>query len=182
MSASIPPSAAADATSATPASLTDAEKNIHVSLTHEPLQLTSTVDRVRSPKAGAIVLFAGTTRDNFQDQPVKTLSYSAYVPLALRTILSICQSVKEKHGLLGIAVTHRLGDVGIGEESVHVAVSAPHRKAAWEAGEETLELVKERVEVWKMECFEDGAVWRSNKDGQRGVRMDIDETKADEGK
>jgi molybdopterin synthase catalytic subunit len=101
------------------------------------------------------------------------LSYSAYVPLALRTMLSICQSVKEKHGLLGIAVTHRLGDIGIGEESVHVAVSAPHRSAAWRAGEETLELVKERVEVWKMECFEDGGVWRSNKDGQRGTMVDV---------
>jgi molybdopterin synthase catalytic subunit len=105
------------------------------------------------------------------------LSYSAYVPLALRTMLSICQSVKEKHGLLGIAVTHRLGDIGIGEESVHVAVSAPHRSAAWRAGEETLELVKERVEVWKMECFEDGGVWRSNRDGQRGVRVTVAEEK-----
>jgi molybdopterin synthase catalytic subunit len=176
-----------------PAFLSDATTNIHVLLTRESLSLTNTVDLVRSPKAGAIVLFAGTccaprcilatetnrhllgtTRDSFQSQPVKMLSYSAYVPLALRTMLSICQSVRERHELLGIAVTHRLGDVGIGEESVHVAVSAPHRGAAWRAGEEALELVKERVEVWKMECFDDGSVWRSNKDGQRGEKVVAD--------
>jgi molybdopterin synthase catalytic subunit len=110
------------------------------------------------------------------------LSYSAYVPLALRTMFSICQSVKDKYGLLGIAVTHRLGDIGIGEESVHVAVSAPHRSAAWRAGEETLELVKERVEVWKMECFQDGGVWRSNKDGQRGMWVDVAGDKVANGK
>lgn len=70
---------------------------------------------------------------------------------------------------MSIAITHRLGRVDIGEESVLIAVSAPHRKAGWAAGEECLERVKDRVEIWKEEWFEDGGVWRSNRDGRAGV-------------
>lgn len=70
---------------------------------------------------------------------------------------------------MGISITHRLGRVDIGEESILIAISAPHRKAAWVAGEECLERVKDRVEIWKEEWFEDGGIWRSNKDGQAGV-------------
>ena len=72
---------------------------------------------------------------------------------------------------MAICITHRLGRVDIGDESVLVAVSAPHRKAAWEAGEECLERVKERVEIWKEEWFEGGGVWRSNRDGEAGVAV-----------
>lgn len=83
-------------------------------------------------------------------------------------MLSITQAIKEKHALTAIAVVHRLGVVPIGEESMVIAVSAPHRHAAWRAGEETLEECKEKVEVWKREEFggrEDGGVWRANRDG-----------------
>jgi molybdopterin synthase catalytic subunit len=62
--------------------------------------------------------------------------------------------------------------VGIGEESVHIAVSSPHRKSAWEAGEEALEEIKRKAEIWKMEVFQDGGVWRSNRDGEKGVRVE----------
>lgn len=75
----------------------------------------------------------------------------------------------EKHSLCGVSITHRLGRVDIGEESILIAVSAPHRKAGWDAGEECLERVKDKVEIWKEEWFEDGGVWRSNRDGQAGV-------------
>lgn len=75
----------------------------------------------------------------------------------------------EKHDLVGISITHRLGRVDIGQESILIAVSAPHRKAGWEAGEECLERVKDKVEIWKEEWFQDGGVWRSNRDGQAGV-------------
>lgn len=74
-----------------------------------------------------------------------------------------------EHNLVRIAIAHRLGSVDVGEESVLIAVSAPHRKAAWRAGEECLEKVKARVEIWKEEWFEDGGVWRANRDGAIGV-------------
>ncbi|KAF4632508.1 hypothetical protein G7Y89_g5619 [Cudoniella acicularis] len=151
------------------------EDSCYVALTHEHLDARSMMDRVRSPKAGAIVLFAGTTRDNFAGKPVKELQYTSYEPRALQTMLTICKSVKEKHSLTAIAMIHRLGVVPIAEESILIAVSSPHRQAAWKAGEEALEECKEKVEVWKKEEFGgEGGVWRANRDGAVGVRVDGD--------
>ncbi|EGR52518.1 uncharacterized protein TRIREDRAFT_54508 [Trichoderma reesei QM6a] len=149
------------------------EQGCYVALTHDHLDLQQAIDRVRSPAAGAIVLFAGTTRDNFAGKPVKELQYTAYNKLALRTMLSICKDVQAKHGLKGISMIHRLGTVPIGEESILIAVSSPHRQAAWRAGEEALEACKERVEVWKREEFEgEEGVWRANRDGAVGQKVE----------
>ncbi|KAL2261555.1 hypothetical protein VTK26DRAFT_3906 [Humicola hyalothermophila] len=152
------------------------EEGCYVALTDSPLNVQSIMDRVRSPQAGAIVLFAGTTRDNFNNKPVARLHYSAYHPLALRTMLSIATAMRAKHGLRGIAMVHRLGDVPVGEESILIAVSSSHRQAAWRAGEEALEECKARVEVWKREEFAGddgggGGVWRANRDGAVGERV-----------
>lgn len=172
------------------------EGDVYVSLTYDELDAKAMMDRVKSPKAGAVVLFAGTcefpssgchasltahsklncrsvgcTRDSFAGERVTHLAYSAYPPLALRTLQKIARSIREKHELVAIAITHRLGKVDIGEESILIAVSSAHRQAAWKAGEECLEEVKEKVEVWKEEWFADGGVWRANRDGQAGVRV-----------
>ncbi|EME38670.1 hypothetical protein DOTSEDRAFT_139858 [Dothistroma septosporum NZE10] len=149
------------------------EQDIHVSLTYDALDATAQMARVKSPKAGAVVLFAGCTRDSFNSKTVTHLSYSTYAPLALKSLLSICQHIKQAHDLVSIAVTHRLGRVDIGEESILIAVSAPHRKAGWQAGEECLELVKSKVEIWKEEWFKNGGVWRSNRDGAVGVPVKL---------
>ena len=76
-----------------------------------------------------------------------------------------------KHSLTSIAIIHRLGVVPVGEESILIAVSSPHRQAAWRAGEETLELCKEKVEIWKLEEFggDEPGLWRANRDGAKGV-------------
>ncbi|ROT35412.1 Molybdopterin biosynthesis MoaE [Sodiomyces alkalinus F11] len=147
-------------------------------LTHAPLSSTWALDAVRSPEAGALVLFAGTTRAHFAGRRVRSLRYESYVPLALRTMLSVAERARDAHDLLGVAVAHRLGDVPVGEESVLIAVAAAHRGPAWRAGEEVLEDVKANVEVWKFEEFEDGGgVWRANRDGAVGVRVDDGEGK-----
>jgi molybdopterin synthase catalytic subunit len=87
-------------------------------------------------------------------------------------MMSICKSILTKHDLQSIAMIHRLGTVPIGEESILIAVSAPHRQAAWRAGEEALEDCKARVEVWKREEFEgEGGVWRANRDGIPGQKI-----------
>ncbi|EFX02139.1 molybdopterin synthase large subunit [Grosmannia clavigera kw1407] len=125
----------------------------YVDLAEGPLDVNAVLARVRSPKAGANVLFSGSTRDNFQGRAVATLCYSAYRPRALRSMREIAADIRTRHGLLSVAIVHRLGPVPIGEDSVLIAVSAPHRKAAWQAGEECLERVKERVEIWKQEVF-----------------------------
>lgn len=89
-------------------------------------------------------------------------------------MISIARSVKAKHSLTAICMIHRLGVVPISEESILIAVSAPHRHAAWRGGEEALEECKEKAEVWKLEEFggEEGGVWRANRDGAKGVRYD----------
>lgn len=103
---------------------------------------------------------------------MKELTYTAYSQLALRTMLSIARDLKTKHSLNGIAMVHRLGTVPIGEESILIAVSSPHRQAAWRAGEEALELCKDKVEVWKREEFDgEEGIWRANRDGQKGERI-----------
>ncbi|KAF5022273.1 hypothetical protein F66182_5676 [Fusarium sp. NRRL 66182] len=145
------------------------DQDCHVALTHEHLNAQAIMDRVRSPSAGAIVLFAG--KFTFAGKPVKELQYTAYHPRALRSMLTIAKDIRDKHHLRGVAMIHRLGSVPIGEESILIAVSSPHRQAAWRAGEEALEECKAKVEVWKREEFEgEEGVWRANRDGAIGQR------------
>lgn len=87
-------------------------------------------------------------------------------------MLAIAKVILAKHGLKGIAMIHRLGTVPIGEESILIAVSSPHREAAWRAGQEALEECKAKVEVWKREEFEgEDGVWRANRDGAMGDKL-----------
>ena|SRR5436305_8225546 len=74
-----------------------------------------------------------------------------------------------KGSLHKISIVHRLGQVGIGEDSIVIALSTSHRQEGWRAAEEALEKVKEKVEIWKREWFVDGGVWRANRDGRKGV-------------
>ncbi|OBT63838.1 hypothetical protein VE03_06607 [Pseudogymnoascus sp. 23342-1-I1] len=140
----------------------------HATLTSLPLSPTHILSLVRSPHSGATVLFSGTTRSTFGTATVTGLSYSAYTPLALKSMLRICTEIQEKYEASGVAITHRLGEVGVGEESILVAIGTKHRGGAWRGGEEALERCKGEVEVWKMERFEGGGVWRANRDGGVG--------------
>jgi molybdopterin synthase catalytic subunit len=86
-------------------------------------------------------------------------------------MLAIGKAIKAKHELNAITIVHRLGEVPVGEESILIAVSSPHRQASWRAGEEALEDIKAKVEVWKYERFEDGGEWRANRDGVPGSQI-----------
>lgn len=155
-----------------------ATDDIYIELTPHDLDSRALTTFVRSPSAGATVLFIGTTRDSFNDQPVSGLAYTSYTPLAKNTLFNIASTVLEKHQCTKIAISHKLGDCPVGEESIVIAVSAPHRKAAWLAGEEALELTKEKAEIWKLERFEGGeGVWRANRDGKAGEKMSKEEEK-----
>lgn len=160
-----------------PQTTSNEAQSIKVSLTYDAISSSEVLAFIRSPNAGANVLFLGTTRNSFDDRPVSKLSYSAYPAMALRSFLKIAEAVQEKHGLEKVCLMHRLGEVGIEEESIAVAVSAGHRKPAWRGAEEALERCKERVEIWKMESFadvEDGdGQWRANRDTDgQGKRID----------
>ncbi|KKZ64764.1 molybdopterin synthase catalytic subunit [[Emmonsia] crescens] len=144
------------------------DSNIYLELTYNPLDPTKSIAQVRSPHAGANVLFLGTTRSTFDNRPVARLTYTSYAPLALRTLENIARDAVAKYQLLGISISHRLGEVAVTEESIAIAVSAGHRGVAWRAGEEVLEQCKEKAEIWKREEFvgaEEGeGEWRANRD------------------
>lgn len=142
---------------------------IYISLVYDPLDIPAYLKFTRSAKAGANILFLGTTRDNFDHRPVSRLSYSAYPSLALKSLYAIAEDVQKKHGLEKVAIVHRLGEVKVEEESIAVTVSSGHRAAGWKGAEEILERVKARAEIWKKEWFADTGemeegVWRANRD------------------
>lgn len=146
-----------------------ATSNTHIELCYSPVDVSAALKFTRSPTAGANVLFLGTTRNNFDDRPVTRLSYSAYPALALKSLSIIAEDVRKKHGIEKVYIVHRLGEVGIEEESIAVSVSSGHRQSGWKGAEEILERVKQRAEIWKREWFGDTGdveegVWRANKD------------------
>ncbi|EER36923.1 molybdopterin synthase large subunit CnxH [Histoplasma capsulatum H143] len=144
------------------------DSNIHLELTYNPLDPTKSLAQIRSPHAGANVLFLGTTRSTFDNRPVARLTYTSYAPLALRTLEKIARGAVTKYQLCGISISHRLGEVRVAEESIAIAVAAGHRRPAWRAGEEVLEECKAAVEIWKLEEFvgagEEEGEWRANRD------------------
>ena len=162
-----------------PQILQSEDKTAHVELRYDELDITFASKFIRSPTAGANVLFLGTTRDNFDNRTVTHLAYQAYPRLALTTLLKIAMEVKVKHNLEKVVIVHRLGEVPIEQESIVVGISSGHRGEGWKGAEEMLERVKERAEIWKQEWFADekgdgqpDAIWKANRDtNQRGEKV-----------
>jgi molybdopterin synthase catalytic subunit/molybdopterin converting factor small subunit len=111
----------------------------------EPLSVDALVERVRDPRAGAVVTFCGVTRE------VDFLDYEAYAEMAAEQIDVIVAEAIERHGLCRAAADHRVGRVELGEPSVIVAASAPHRDAAFAGAREIIDEIKARVPIWKRE-------------------------------
>jgi molybdopterin synthase catalytic subunit len=128
-------------------------------VTEAPLSVDEVVSAVLTAGDGAVVTFVGTVRDNHMGRRVLALEYEAYGSMAESEMERIGAGMAKKHGLHGIAMRHRVGKLGIGEISVVIAVSAPHRAEAFAACSEALDRLKERVPVWKKEYFEDGEIW-----------------------
>jgi MoaE-MoaD fusion protein len=128
-------------------------------LSDEPLSLERVVDEVRSDAAGAIATFTGTTRIESRGRTVTHLEYEAYEGMAENVMMEIAQALRDRHELCEIAIHHRVGRVGIGDTSVVIAVSAPHRQAALAACKEAIDELKQRVPLWKKEVYAGGEEW-----------------------
>jgi MoaE-MoaD fusion protein len=128
-------------------------------LSAEPLSLDAVVEEVRSDSAGAIATFVGTTRRQSRGRSVLHLDYEAYEEMAERVMAEIAAELSERHDLCEIAIHHRTGRVDIGDASVVIAVSAPHRQDALAACKEAIDTLKERVPLWKKEFYEGGEEW-----------------------
>jgi molybdopterin synthase catalytic subunit len=134
-------------------------QNCLFEVTTEPLSVDSLVEAVLTSRDGAVVTFVGTVRDNNEDHRVLALEYEAYGDMAEAEMERIGVEMVEKWGLHGIAMRHRIGKLSVGEISVVIAASSPHRREAFEACSEALDLLKARVPVWKKEYYEDGTHW-----------------------
>lgn len=124
-----------------------------------PLSVDEALDAVRRPDCGAVCIFLGTARDHHDGKKVVKLSYSAYGEMAEAEIKKIFEEAKRRWGLGELFAAHRTGEVPIGEASVVLAVSAPHRAGAFEACRFLIEELKKRVPIWKQEHYESGAAW-----------------------
>ncbi|KAJ9122210.1 hypothetical protein QFC24_004440 [Naganishia onofrii] len=156
-------------------------------LTYEKLDAEAITRTVKDDGAGAIALFIGTTRDSFQGKKVTKLTYEAYTSLCMKTFAKIVASARKlpalstthhavatttpanEQRLTRLAVHHRLGEVPVGEASIVIAVSSPHRREAFEACEYLLEEVKKKAQIWKREWYleeggneDDESAWKKN--------------------
>ncbi|KAH7925212.1 molybdenum cofactor synthesis 2 [Leucogyrophana mollusca] len=167
---------------ATPSTSTEARSEIPEGicvLTYNPLNTEEIIRSVQDDGAGATAVFIGTTRNSFKGKVVTRLEYQAYSKLAIKTMTEIIRTAhstvsRSAHhpasssvpSLISCAVHHRLGSVPVGEPSIVIAVSSPHRKEAFVACEQILEEVKQKAQIWKREYYEgekeEEAEWKAN--------------------
>ena len=132
---------------------------IEVKVLSRTLSEKDCMDFVADAGAGGTTVFIGTVRNQTKGKKVVRLEFEAYVPMAEKEMRKIAEQVKEKWDALHMVIHHRVGVLDIGEVPVIIAVSTPHRKAAFEACEYAIDTLKESVPIWKKEIFEDGEVW-----------------------
>jgi MoaE-MoaD fusion protein len=128
-------------------------------LSADALSLDAVVDEVRSDRAGAIATFVGTTRVESRGRTVEHLDYEAYEGMAEQVMAEIANELKQRYDLCDIAIHHRTGRVEIGDASVVIAISAPHRQDALAACKDAIDTLKTKVPLWKKEVYEGGEEW-----------------------
>ncbi len=128
-------------------------------LVHESIDANALIEHIRTAEDGAIVTFDGCVRNQSHGRRTLYLDYEAYESMALAKMREIAAEIHTRFQIDRVAIAHRLGRLEIGETSVFIAVSAPHRAAAFEACRFAIDTLKRSVPIWKKEYFEDGAVW-----------------------
>jgi molybdopterin synthase catalytic subunit len=135
------------------------ENRDRVELIHSPIRSQDLLAGLKASGDGAVVVFDGIVRDHSGNRKTLYLDYEAYEPMALAKMREIAVSIHTRFEVDAVALVHRLGRLQIGETSVLIAVSAPHRAAAFDACRHAIETLKRSVPIWKKEYFADGAVW-----------------------
>jgi molybdopterin synthase catalytic subunit len=128
-------------------------------VTEGPLSLEAVVREVTTDEAGAVATFLGTVRRSSRGRNVLYLEYEAYAEMAEDVMAQLAEELRDRYELAGIAIHHRVGRVEIGEASVAIAVSAPHRQDALAACRDAIDALKETVPLWKKEVYEGGEEW-----------------------
>lgn len=127
-----------------------------LTLTKQPIDVTSVTDAVRDHRAGAVVMFLGTVREFTGDVQTASLEYEAYEEMAIASLTEITTEASDRWSLVRFAVVHRTGPLELGDIAVAVAVSSAHRGPAFEAGQWIMDTIKQRTPIWKKEIYADG--------------------------
>jgi len=128
-----------------------------ISLTHEPIDYHALTEAVRSNQSGAVVLFLGTVRELTAGRQTVALDYEGYPEMARAKLDELAQAARSRWPIDKVGIVHRLGHLELGDISVALAVSCPHRKQAFEAGQFLIDELKVRVPIWKKENWADGS-------------------------
>ena len=128
-------------------------------LTREPIDTRELVARLTRGEDGALVIFEGVVRNNSNGRATLYLDYECYEAMAIEVMAGIGMEIAAAHAIGRIAMVHRLGRIQIGETSVAILVSAPHRGPAFAAASGAIDRLKQTVPIWKKEYFIDGEVW-----------------------
>jgi molybdopterin synthase catalytic subunit len=128
-------------------------------LVREPIVSRELLENLKAPEDGAVVVFDGFVRNNFKGRRTLYLEYEAYEPMAYAKMREIGAQIRTKFQIHRLAIVHRLGRLEIGDTSVLIAVSSPHRGAAFDACRYAIDTLKRAVPIWKKEYFAGGAVW-----------------------
>jgi molybdopterin synthase catalytic subunit len=139
--------------------IADLESGNFYALTRETIDSAALARRILRGEDGAIVNFEGVARNNTKGRTTRYLEYECYEAMAVKMMAQIGQDIARSSSIGRIAMVHRLGRLEIGEASVAVIVTSPHRKAAFDAALEGINRLKRLVPVWKKEFFVDGEVW-----------------------
>ena len=131
-------------------------------LCEDPIDTKLLRDAVLHEKAGALLIFEGITRDNFEGKDVLELRYEAYEGMAMKELMRLKQELLVEHPSARLAMAHRLGVVGVKETSVVIAVSASHRDEAYQISRKAIDSLKSRIPIWKKEIYKDGTAWKAN--------------------
>lgn len=127
-----------------------------VRLTHEPIDYLASTEAVRSHAAGAVVLFLGTVREMTAGRQTTALDYDAYPEMALRKMQELIDTARSRWPIVAAEIIHRLGHLELGDISISIAVSCPHRREAFAAGQFLIDEFKQVVPIWKKENWSDG--------------------------
>jgi molybdopterin converting factor subunit 1 len=128
-------------------------------LVREPIVSRELLENLKAPEDGAVVAFDGFVRNNFKGRRTLYLEYEAYEPMAYAKMREIGAQIRTKFQIHRLAIVHRLGRLEIGDTSVLIAVSSPHRGAAFDACRYAIDTLKRAVPIWKKEYFAGGAMW-----------------------
>lgn len=128
-------------------------------ITREPITGAGMAEKLKEPSDGAVVVFEGIVRNHSHGRRTLYLEYEAYEPMAVRVLREIGGEAKRKFSANRVAIVHRIGRLEIGETSVAIVATSPHRAAAFDACRYAIDEVKRRAPIWKKEYFEDGSAW-----------------------